>query len=154
MLKVSTRFLLLTTACIACFSAALWAATSDKKEPAPEIKLERVPPMTIEQELASVEVAPGFRMELVAADPQIASPVAIAVDENNQMYVVEMRDYSEKDKEHLGRIRLLTDRDGDGRYETSKVFLDKLSWPTAITCYGGGVFIGDPPNIRYAKDTD
>ena len=36
----------------------------------------------------------------------------------------------------------------------SKVFLDKLSWPTAVICYGGGVFIGDPPDIIYAKDTD
>jgi putative membrane-bound dehydrogenase-like protein len=110
--------------------------------------------MTTQQELASIEVAPGFRMELVAADPQIASPVAVAIDENNEMYVVEMRDYSEKDKEHLGRVRLLTDSDGDGRYETGKVFLDGLSWPTTIACFGGGVFIGDPPNLRYAKDTD
>ena len=100
--------------------------------------------MTPQQSMASIEVAPGFRMELVASEPQVIDPVAISTDENGQMYVVEMRDYSEKDKDFLGRIRLLTDEDGDGKYETSKVFLDKLSWPTAVICYGGGVFIGDP----------
>jgi putative membrane-bound dehydrogenase-like protein len=130
------------------------AATAEKKEPGSEYKLERVPPMTPQQSLVSTEVAPGFRMELVASEPQVIDPVAISTDENGNMYVVEMRDYSEKDKDFLGRIRLLTDKDGDGHYETSKVFLDKLSWPTAVICYGGGVFIGDPPNILYAKDTD
>ena len=110
--------------------------------------------MTPQQSMASIEVAPGFRMELVATEPQVIDPVAVSTDENGKMYVVEMRDYSEKDKDFLGRIRLLTDEDGDGKYETSKVFLDKLSWPTAVICYDGGVFIGDPPDIIYAKDTD
>ena len=134
--------------CIACIGATLLAATAEKKEPGSEYKLERVPPMTPQQSMASMEVAPGFRMELVASEPQVIDPVAISTDENGKMYVVEMRDYSEKDKDFLGRIRLLTDEDGDGRYETSKVFLDKLSWPTAVICYGGGVFIGDPPDIH------
>lgn len=138
----------------ACIGATLVAAPAEKKEPGAEYKLERVPPMTPQQSMASAEVAPGFRMELVASEPQVIDPVAISTDENGQMYVVEMRDYSEKDKDFLGRIRLLTDEDGDGRYETSKVFLDKLSWPTAVACYGGGVFIGDPPDILYAKDTN
>jgi putative membrane-bound dehydrogenase-like protein len=132
---------------------ALIAATPTK-EPGSDIKLERVPPMTPAQSLASVEVASGFRMELVAAEPSVRSPVAMSFDEAGRMYVVEMVDYSEQDKEHLGRIRLLTDEDGDGRYETSKIFVDHLSWPTAVTCYDGGIFVGEPPNIRYCKDTN
>ena len=34
------------------------------------------------------------------------------------------------------------------------MFLDNLPWPTAITCWNGGVFIGSTPDILYAKDTD
>jgi putative membrane-bound dehydrogenase-like protein len=151
---VSSRPFIGGIVCVACIGATLVAASAEKKEAGSEYKLERVPPMTPQQSMASAEVAPGFRMELVASEPQVIDPVAISTDENGQMYVVEMRDYSEKDKDFLGRIRLLTDKDGDGRFETSKVFLDKLSWPTAVTCYGGGVFIGDPPDIVYAKDTD
>src|SRR4051812_14986195 len=133
------------------------AAAKKAKLPEPagsEIKLERVPSMTPAQSLASIEVAPGYRIELAAAEPKVVDPIAISFDEFGRMYVVEMRDYSEKDKDFLGRIRVLTDEDGDGVYETSKVFVDKLSWPTAVTCYDGGVFVGDPPNIRYCKDTD
>jgi putative membrane-bound dehydrogenase-like protein len=150
----SLKTLLLGTASLICIAATLLAATAEKKEPGSEYKLERVPAMTAPQSMASMEVAPGYRIELVASEPQVIDPVAISTDENGKMYVVEMRDYSEKDKDFLGRIRLLTDKDGDGKYETSKVFLDKLSWPTAVICYDGGVFIGDPPDIIYAKDTD
>lgn len=123
-------------------------------EPGSDIKLERVPPKTPQQSHDATEVMPGFRMDLVTSEPNIASPVAIAFDGSNKIYVVEMIDYSEKDKEHLGRIRLLTDEDGDGIYETSKVFVDKLSWPTAVICYDGGIFVGDAPDILYFKDTD
>src|SRR5258707_15003478 len=141
---ISSRIFIIGSVCIASMGAMVMAAPAEKKEPGSEYKLERVPPMTPQQSLASTEVAPGYRMELVASEPEVIDPVAVSTDENGQMYVVEMRDYSEKDKDFLGRIRLLTDKDGDGRYETSKVFLDKLSWPTAVTCYNGGVFIGDP----------
>jgi putative membrane-bound dehydrogenase-like protein len=119
-----------------------------------EFVLERVPPKSPEEALASFEVADGFRIELVVAEPLVVDPVAMAFDEHAQLYVVEMRDYSEQDKERLGRVRLLSDDDGDGNFETSRVFIDGLSWPTAVACYDGGVFIGNAPDILYCKDTD
>ena len=93
-------------------------------------------------------------MEQPAAEPLVHSPVAIAFDENGRMFVVEMIDYSEQDKEFLGAVRVLEDIDGDGRFDKSTVLADKLSWPTAIACYDGGVFVGAAPDIYYLKDTD
>jgi putative membrane-bound dehydrogenase-like protein len=116
--------------------------------------LPRVPPMSPKQALESFEVSDGFRMELVAAEPLVADPVAMAFDESGRLYVVEMCDYSEQDQERLGKVRVLTDDDGDGRFDRSGVFIDRLSWPTAIACYNGGVFIGAAPNILFCKDTD
>ena len=116
--------------------------------------LSRVPAKSPEEALASFEVADGFRMELAAAEPLVADPVAMAFDERGQLYVVEMCDYSEQDKERLGKVHVLTDDDGDGRFDRSHVFVDRLSWPTAIACYDGGVFIGASPDILYCKDTD
>jgi putative membrane-bound dehydrogenase-like protein len=116
--------------------------------------LERVPPKSPDEAMASFEVAKGFRLEQVAAEPLVVDPVAMAFDEHGRLYVVEMCDYSEQDKERLGRVRMLTDEDGDGRYDTSRVFADDLSWPTAVACYDGGVFIGNAPDILYCKDTD
>jgi putative membrane-bound dehydrogenase-like protein len=121
---------------------------------AADVVLERVPPKSPDDALTSFEVADGFRIELVAAEPLVVDPVAMAFDEAGRLYVVEMRDYSEQDKERLGRVRLLSDEDGDGRFETSRIFAEGLSWPTAVACYGGGVFIGNAPDILYCKDTD
>jgi putative membrane-bound dehydrogenase-like protein len=139
-------------ACLAVFALALTAEeplapTSD------DLQLRRVPPMSPQEALASFEVADGFRIDLVAAEPLVVDPVAMAFDEHGRLYVVEMRDYSELDQARLGRVRLLTDEDGDGRFDRSTVFVDRLSWPTAVACYGGGVFIGNAPDILYCKDT-
>lgn len=123
----------------------------------PEVSADRMPrvPATEPAEAAKTFVLrPGFTAELVAAEPLIGSPVALDVDERGRAYVVEMRDYSERRPEQLGRIQRLEDTDGDGRYDKATVFLANLPWPTAVTCWGGGVFIGATPDVIYAKDTD
>jgi putative membrane-bound dehydrogenase-like protein len=117
-------------------------------------QMPRVPATEPAQAAATFTLRPGFRAELVAAEPLVTSPVAVTVDEHGRAYVVEMRDYSERRPERLGRIRRLEDTDGDGRYDKATVFLADLPWPTAVTCWDGGVFIGATPDIIYAKDTD
>src|SRR6476646_6051168 len=71
------------------------------------------PPYSTEEAMAKFQVPPGFRIELVAAEPEVASPVALAFDERGRMFVVEMPEYPIS-KEPMGRIRLLEDMDGDG----------------------------------------
>ncbi len=117
-------------------------------------ELPRIPPHEPAEALATFKTLPGFRIEQTAAEPLVHSPVALSFDEDGKMYVVEMIDYSEQDKEFLGAVRLLEDTDQDGRFDRSTVFADKLSWPTAIACYDGGVFVGAAPDILYLKDTD
>src|SRR5205814_441765 len=78
---------------------------------------------------------------LAASEPNVASPVALSFDENGRLFICEMRDYSEQDKEHLGRIRMLEDTDGDGVYDKATIYADDLSWPTGVFCCNGGVFV-------------
>ncbi|MBN8625704.1 MAG: cytochrome C, partial [Planctomycetes bacterium] len=99
-------------------------------------------------------VAPGFKLEQVACEPLVNSPVAMEWDENGRLFVCEMRGYSENRDDSLSRVSMLEDLDNDGKYDKSTVFVDKLLWPTAVFCYDGGVFIGDAPDVRYYKDTD
>ena len=105
---------------------------------------------------ATFQVKKGFRLELVAAEPLVNSPVTMAFDEHGRLFVVEMIDYSERRDEtpHAGRIRLLEDTDGDGKFDKSTVFADNLPWPTAVICYGGGIFVGATPDILWLKDTN
>jgi putative membrane-bound dehydrogenase-like protein len=127
-------------------------AENDSVEADYRKELPRIKPVEPDKALATFTVAKGFRIEQAACEPVVADPVAMAFDENGRLFVVEMRDYSEDDDKNLGRVRMLVDADGDGRFEKSTVYADGLSWPTAIACYDGGVFVGAAPHIYYIKD--
>jgi putative membrane-bound dehydrogenase-like protein len=114
-------------------------------------------PKDPDEALATFQTIPGFHLELVAAEPQVASPVAAAFDEDGHLYVAEMRDYPfrpQPGETPLGRIRLLIDSDDDGRMDQSFVFAEDLLWPTGIACWQGGIFVAAAPHIYYLKDTD
>ncbi len=116
--------------------------------------LPHLPAIEPAQAIASFVVRPGFHLEFAAHEPEVMDPIALSFDEQGRVYVVEMRDYSERRPERLGRVRRLEDRDGDGYFETSAVYLDNLPWPTAVTCWNGGIFVGSTPDLIYAKDTN
>lgn len=103
---------------------------------------------------STFRVRPGFRLDPIAVEPAVADPVAAAFDADGRLYVVEMRGYPYPEQVPTGNVRRLDDRDGDGKYETSTIFLDGLSWPTAVVPSDGGVFIAAAPEIIFAKDTD
>ncbi|WP_254514041.1 PVC-type heme-binding CxxCH protein [Anatilimnocola floriformis] len=117
-------------------------------------ELPRTAPLSPAEAMKSFEIAPGFRLEQVAAEPLVADPIAICFDENSRMFVVEMRGYSENREEKLSRIQLLEDTDDDGKFDKSTTFADGLLWPTAIHCWRGGVFVADAPDLLYLKDTN
>jgi putative membrane-bound dehydrogenase-like protein len=108
---------------------------------------------TPDESLAALRLAdPELRIELVAAEPQVVSPVAIAWDEQGRLYVAEMTDYPVAPPG--GRIKRLEDRDGDGRYEHATVFADKLPYPSGVLPWNGGVLVTAAPDLLYLKDGD
>ena len=137
---------IVATALLACKAFAAELKVDDKDLP-------RVPATEATNALASFQLRDGFRMELLASEPLIASPVAMTFDENGRLFVIEMRDYSERRDERLGRVKLLEDTNGDGKYDKATLFAGNLAWPTAIICYDGGIFVGASPDILYLKDT-
>ena len=116
--------------------------------------LPRFPAIEATNALATFQVKRGFKLELVAAEPLVRDPIAASFDENGRMFVVEMGDYSERRDEKLGRIRLLEDTDGDGRFDKSTVYADGLAWPTAVICSQGGIFVAATPDIIWLSDTN
>lgn len=116
--------------------------------------LPRTPHTPAERAVATFTVRDGYRLDLAAAEPLVASPIAICFDEWNRLYVVEMIDYSERRPEMLGRIRRLEDVDGDGRYDRSTVVARGLPWPTGVFWAGGALYVAATPNIIKCTDTD
>jgi len=91
-------------------------------------------------------------VELVASEPQLDSPVAVSWDADGRMIVAEMIDYPVGPT--AGRIRLLEDRDHDGRYEHASVFAEGLRFPNGVLVAKGGVFVTAAPDLLFLKDND
>jgi putative membrane-bound dehydrogenase-like protein len=113
-------------------------------------------PLSPREELATFHVPKGFRVELVASEPDVIDPVAMAFDEDGRLFVAEMRGYPNggvgTGTITSGRIKLLEDRDGDGVYETSTVFADGLRFPTGVMPWHGGLLVANAPDILFLDD--
>lgn len=139
------------TLCLALLAPALLIAADPEPDPS---ELPRIPPKSTEEALAAFQLKPGFRIELVASEPLLEDPIAIGFDATGAMFACEMRGYSERRDEELGRVSRLIDEDGDGVYDSSTVYVEGLKWPTGMIPWDGGVFVLAMPDIWYCKDTN
>src|SRR6266849_665132 len=114
-------------------------------------------PLTPKEERDTFQIPERFQIELVACEPNIVDPVAIAFDENGRMYVAEMPGYPNggvgTGNIHSGRIKLLEDRDGDGFYEHCTTFAEGLRFPTSVMPWHKGVLVSVAPDILFLEDT-
>jgi putative membrane-bound dehydrogenase-like protein len=115
------------------------------------------PPRTpAEQTLAQMYLPEGFRAELVAAEPDLRQPIAFAFDERGRIWVAEALSYPTRRPpgQGLDRIVILEDRDGDGRFETRKVFAEGLNLVSGLEIGYGGVWVGAAPELLFIPDRD
>ncbi|QDU44016.1 Cytochrome c [Symmachiella dynata] len=150
---------------LALASAPLSVFSADDEEKPLADRLPRIPATESDKALDTFEVQRGFSLETVAHEPNVADPVSACFDENGRMFVAEMHGYPYSQeptklnpkgggKQDAGIVRMLEDTNGDGIYDRSVVFADKISWCTSVLCYRGGVFVISPPHIYYFKDTN
>ena len=114
-------------------------------------------PLSVEESLAKIHVPRGFRVEVVAAEPETIDPVAFDWDELGRLWIVEMSDYPlgmDGKGKAGGRVRVLEDRDHDGRFETSRLFADGLRFPNGILTWRDGVLVTAAPEILFLRDGD
>lgn len=145
-------------------AASLSAQRGDKPgeaQPGLPAHLE-VPPAPVlvaEEALQTLKVAPGFKVEIAAADPLVGDPVAMTFGPDGRIWVVEMRGYMPNadgrgEDAPLGTIAVLEDTDGDGRADKRTTFLDGLVMPRALALVGDGLLVAEPPRLWFARDTD
>jgi putative membrane-bound dehydrogenase-like protein len=112
-------------------------------------------PLTPAEALAHFKIAPGLRIELVAAEPLVQSPVAIAFDANGRLWVVEMPDYPNgpgKGQPPEGRIRILEDTKGDGAFDQATTFASGLLFANGLLPWRDGVIVTAAPHIVSLQD--
>jgi putative membrane-bound dehydrogenase-like protein len=114
-------------------------------------------PLDAAQLLKSFRLRPGFRIELVASEPLLTAPVALAFDENGRAFVAEMPGFMDPVRPGalppVGRIRVLTGLNASGSFTNSSIYANDLPWPSAVVCFQGGVFVATAPDVLYFKDS-
>ena len=118
------------------------------------------PVLTPADALKTFYMPPGYRIELVAAEPLIRDPVAIDFDPDGRLWAVEMPGFvrnlsvPEPNLDPIGRIVVLEDTNGDGTLDKRTVFADGLELARALKVLDRGVLVGEPPNVWLMKDTN
>lgn len=100
----------------------------------------------------------GYTLARVAAPPLVQRPIHMGFDEDGALFVTDSSGNTDKanvqlrDPKH--RVLRLVDRDGDGVFDGSTVFADRIPFPEGILVHDGAVYVGAPPHIWMLRDTD
>src|SRR5437899_2083133 len=106
---------------------------------------------------AKMTLPPGFKATLFAGEPDVVQPIAFAFDDRGRLWVAECLSYPNWLPEGVpgpDRILIFEDRDGDGRFDTCKVFCDKLANVTGLEVGFGGVWVCATPHLLFIPDRD
>src|ERR1043166_10171408 len=113
-------------------------------------------PMPASEAAAKIKLPPGFKATVFGAEPDVQNPIAMAWDARGQLWVAENYTYAEGRKRFdlnlRDRILIFEDTDGDGRFDTRKVFTDDVQMLTSIEVGRGGVWLMCPPQLRFIPD--
>src|SRR5215217_2567938 len=105
-----------------------------------------------------LSVVPGFSVERVAGPPLVNRPIVADFDDDGRLYVADSSGSNDKvDKqleERPHRIVRLEDTNGDGRYDKSVVFADKMMFPEGTMWFDVSLYVPAPPSIWKLTDTD
>lgn len=103
-------------------------------------------------------VPEGFEVELAAGPPLVERPISADFDEQGRLYITDSSGSNDKVEKQLAekphRVVRLEDSDGDGRYDKSVVFADRMMFPEGAMWLDGSLYIAAPPCIWKLTDTD
>ena len=103
-------------------------------------------------------VPPGFEIERVAGPPLVDRPIVADFDEEGRLYVADSSGSNDKVEKQLAdkphRIVRLEDKNGDGRFDSSVVFADKMMFPEGAMWFDGSLYVAAPPSIWKLTDTN
>ena len=121
----------------------------------------------------------GFRVQLVASEPEIRQPILVKFDERGRLWVIQYLQYPNpaglrrvavdrysrttydripepppRGPRGADRITIVEDTNGDGRADRFKDFVAGLNLATGLALGHGGVFVLQTPYLLFYPDRD
>ena len=139
-----TRTFTLTAGLLSVMLPVLLAQAARERQTAPQPSPFRLPP--------------GFTIERVAGPPLVDRPIVADFDDRGRLYVADSSGSNDRVEKQLEdrphRIVRLEDKNGDGHFDTSVVFADRMMLPEGTMWLDGSLYVAAPPSIWKLTDTD
>jgi putative membrane-bound dehydrogenase-like protein len=119
------------------------------------LMLAQAAPTSPQEAPGKMTVPDGFQVKLFAGEPDVVQPMGFTFDDRGRLWVVECVSYPkwvEPGQEGQDRIVIFEDTDGDGKFDTKKVFADKLANVSGLAVGHGGVWITALPYVSFIPD--
>ncbi|MDG3007894.1 PVC-type heme-binding CxxCH protein [Paludisphaera mucosa] len=113
-------------------------------------------PVAVDQAPSRMTIPPGFQVRPFASEPDVVQPIAFTIDPRGRLWVVENFSYPIWLGGPVGkdRVVIFEDADGDGRFDSRKVFYEGGTSFTGIELGFGGVWLCATPNFLFIPDAD
>jgi putative membrane-bound dehydrogenase-like protein len=106
----------------------------------------------------ALEVPDGFEVIPAALPPLVSFPMLGSFDERGRLFIAENAgvnlDEKALDAQLPSHIRMLEDLDGDGVFDRSKIFADKLAFPQGAVWHDGALYVTSAPAVWRLEDRD
>ncbi|MEO6245996.1 MAG: PVC-type heme-binding CxxCH protein [Opitutaceae bacterium] len=98
---------------------------------------------------------PGITVSLVAREPLVRNPCAMAFDSRGRLFVGQGPQYRNPKPDTPGdTVVMLIDSDGDGIFDQAKTFARGLNCIQGLAWHGRDLYIGNSPDLTIVRDLD
>ena len=105
-----------------------------------------------------IQVPEGYSVELAAGPPLVRHPIMAGFDDRGRLFVAETAGLNlkreELEEQLPGFITMLEDSDGDGKFDKSTLFADKLTFPQGALWHAGALYVASSGGVWRLRDTD
>jgi putative membrane-bound dehydrogenase-like protein len=140
--------------CVFFYSSNLFAFDAPLPEGVKNDQDEADQTISPSESLKLIQVPEGFKVTLFAGEPDLSQPIAFTFDDRGRLWVVQNFSHPHFKKVGHDRVLIFEDTDGDGEFDSRKVFWDKGEYVTGIQVGHGGVWLCNSPELQFIPDRD